>query len=892
MTTHTSLRSRRRLHSTYLFAATLVVACLVGGGRASAASEMPAPLVPPTLSGIARDGATLSAAPGVWSGQIPLAFAYSWQRCDGAGRSCVTISGATAASYTIPAAASGATFRVAVTATSAAGSATSHSAVSGIVAPSGQSPASSILPVVSGTIQEGHTLAATSGTWDGALPLAFTYQWQRCTPSGDSCTAIPGATALGYGVAALDVGSRIRVAVTATNTAGVNKAFSALTAAVVPADAPAIATRPSISGSAEEGGVLTVSHGSWAGAAPMSFAVEWWRCDSSGGICSTIPGATAETYSPVAADAAHSLRAWVTATNGAGTATALSTPSDVVAGTAPGSPVSTAPPAISGTPAVGEKLTASSGTWTGTNPLTFAYMWQLCDTGGKDCNAIPGATSTTYTPQVGDLGHTLRVLVVATNTSGSAGETSAPATVLKPRKPYVVALPVIYASSTTFKKGDVVTASTGSWLGASTIYYSFNWVRCKTRTFSTCTPIPGATTKLYTISAKDVGKHLLVQVRAHNDSGVSFADSQITPADVSLKLRNAVPPSISGTPAIGSKLTADPGTWTGAGPITYRYQWTRCTPNGSSCLPVPGAKGLTYVVTRADVGQQLFVQVKASARRTSLFANSARLKAITATPASTTLQISNVSLPDRLVISGVSFEPGSISSLAPFTARFRVTARSGRPVEGALVYALGIPYGWVMGAHEVVTDSSGWATVTITPTARLPLERGRALVMFVRARKPGENLLGGVSTRRLVQIVVRPRVLQSIDVSTAPYRTASTPIGSVSLPNRLVISGVKFEPSRIQSRVPFVARFRVTNRSGKPVQGALVYALGLPYSWVMPSSEFVTDANGWATVTITPTARLPLERDRALVMFVRARKPGENLLGGVSTRRLVQIRIG
>ena len=48
----------------------------------------------------------------------------------------------------------------------------------------------------------------------------------------------------------------------------------------------------------------------------------------------------------------------------------------------------------------------------------------------------------------------------------------------------------------------------------------------------------------------------------------------------------------------------------------------------------------------------------------------------------------------------------------------------------------------------------GYVTFTAQPTARFPLVAGGALVVFVRARKPGENLLAGVSTRRLVQASV------------------------------------------------------------------------------------------------------------------------------------------
>ncbi len=70
------------------------------------------------------------------------------------------------------------------------------------------------------------------------------------------------------------------------------------------------------------------------------------------------------------------------------------------------------------------------------------------------------------------------------------------------------------------------------------------------------------------------------------------------------------------------------------------------------------------------------------------------------------------------------------------------------------MYALGLPFGKVESTREVATDAEGWASVTVTPTARLDLREGSVIVMFVRARKAGENILGGVSNRRLVQVVV------------------------------------------------------------------------------------------------------------------------------------------
>ena len=83
----------------------------------------------------------------------------------------------------------------------------------------------------------------------------------------------------------------------------------------------------------------------------------------------------------------------------------------------------------------------------------------------------------------------------------------------------------------------------------------------------------------------------------------------------------------------------------------------------------------------------------------------------------------------------------------------------------------------------------------------------------------------------------------------------------------------------------------MTDTQGNVVRGALVYAIGLPQVWVRAAPEVVTGTNGWAQITFLPKRAMPLRR-ASLALFLRARKPGDSLLAGVSSRRLVQIRIG
>lgn len=89
----------------------------------------------------------------------------------------------------------------------------------------------------------------------------------------------------------------------------------------------------------------------------------------------------------------------------------------------PPPPSNTAAPVVSGTAEQGQTLSATTGTWSNT-PTAFAYQWLQCDGSGSNCTAITGATANSYSPAVGDVGHTLRVTVTASNAGGSAATTS------------------------------------------------------------------------------------------------------------------------------------------------------------------------------------------------------------------------------------------------------------------------------------------------------------------------------------------------------------------------------------------------------------------------------------------------------------------------------------
>ena len=207
-------------------------------------------------------------------------------------------------------------------------------------------PANTAEPTISGSPAQGQTLTAAPGTWTGTPAPTFAYQWLRCPSSGGAsdgsdCATIDGATTTSYVVAAGDVGFRLRVKVTATNSDGQASKASNATAAITTQAGPPNTAPPTISGSAVVGEALTANPGTWTGSG-ITFAYLWSRCDASGAACADIATATQSTYTLVTADAGKTLRVKVTGTNASGSNAVTSAQSAVVT-TAPAPPATGCP---------------------------------------------------------------------------------------------------------------------------------------------------------------------------------------------------------------------------------------------------------------------------------------------------------------------------------------------------------------------------------------------------------------------------------------------------------------------------------------------------------------------------------------------------------------------
>jgi chitodextrinase len=400
-------------------------------------------------------------------------------------------------------------------------------------------PANLTAPTISGTATVGQTLTADRGTWSGTEPITYTYQWRDCDQGGGSCVDIAGATSQTYIVALSDLDKTLRVAVTASNPFGSASATSDASDVVVEqASPPSNTSQPTISGLTQVGETLTADPGQWVGTEPITYAYQWQTCDSSGGNCSDIFAQTAQTYTLTEQDQGTTLRVTVTASNTVGSDVATSDATAVINDDGPIPPSNSAPPSISGTTSVGQTLTANNGTWTGSEPIMYAYQWRRCDQAGANCVDIGGATSQLYTLTSSDLAKTIRVAVTASNVAGSATVSSAATGSVVDSTP-PTAPSNLTATAIGPNRVDLSWSASTDNVGVAgyTIYRGGAPIATVSGTTSySDTTVSGSTTYTYTVDAFDA---------AQNHSTVSAPASVTTP-----------PPSDTAPPTVPGGLTA------------------------------------------------------------------------------------------------------------------------------------------------------------------------------------------------------------------------------------------------------------------------------------------------------------------------------------------------
>lgn len=379
-------------------------------------------------------------------------------------------------------------------------------------------------------------------------------------------------------------------------------------------------------------------------------------------------------------------------------------------------PTSTSAPTISGTLAVGQTLTASPGVWT-PSPASYTYQWWSCTSQVvSTCSIIGGATSATYNLANVDGGKYFYAQITALTADGGTTANSA-ITGLVLTQPSVILAPAIAGSVLV---GTTLTLSSGTWSGATSPAYSYQWQRCSSTDVASCTHISGATSTGFTVTSAEVSFYLRGQVsiaaNAYNLAGSTFSGftSQISSDPITLTL-----PSISGLVAVDEVLTATRGTFAAFPLPTFTQQWQACTLTDiTSCTPIDGATALTYTVKEGDVGKYFRIMVTAS--------NNLGVKG---SPSALTTIAIKTALPANTVapaISGASID------------RQTLTLASGTWT--------GVPTPTTASQWQVCTDAAGANCIDISGATSASLKLTFAdLGKYFRAKVTATNRIGVVS---------------------------------------------------------------------------------------------------------------------------------------------------
>ncbi|HWI70777.1 MAG TPA: hypothetical protein VNT55_02395 [Baekduia sp.] len=553
----------------------------------------PVSTVAPVISGTAKRGVPLAVNAGTWS-PAATTYAFQWQRDAGSG--FADISGANGTGYTPGAADLGFPLRVVVSATNAFGTTTATAAATANVAT--DPPVNLGTPGIAGTPKRTFTLTASAGTWSPA-GAAFTYQWQRDDGSGGGFADISGATSSSYTLVSADVGTVVRVQVKATNVDGNATASSAQTATVAAAT-PGSSGAPLVTGKTRVGEVLTTTDGGWNPAA-TSYAYQWQR--KVAGTFADIAGATAQTYTLVAADAGTVVRSKVTATNSDGTGAGYSAATTTIVAP-PVAPATIAAP--SGTLQDTETLTIDPGTWT-PSTTTLTYQWLRCPAGAT---AVGGCVTIgagkTYTLGAADVGHTIAVRITGAVAGASTVATATLTADVAGRTLSLVGAPSI---SGTVQVAQTIHAVPATW-SVPTLSERYQWQRCDADG-TNCTDIAGATQQDYKVVVADKDHALLVHEAVTSPGRSASADSAATVvADQPLPLK-VTAPVVTGTAARTQNLQVTRGTWAN-NPTSFAYQWQRCDADGvSNCAAIAGATRANYVLNGSDTGRTIVATVTA-----------------------------------------------------------------------------------------------------------------------------------------------------------------------------------------------------------------------------------------------------------------------------------------
>ena len=315
------------------------------------------------------------------------------------------------------------------------------------------------------------------------------------------------------------------------------------------------------------------------------------------------------------------------------------------------------------------------------------------------------------------------------------------------------------------EQGRTLTGSRGSWTGTPPISYAYQWLRCGADggrpDGGDCAIVSGATRRDHRLGTGDVGFRMRIRVTATNAQGSRVAASNPT-GTVAGPPVNTAPPWPRGSMVVGRVVSADPGTWAGASPISFSYRWLRCNTAGGECGSIAGAGARNYLVSQSDVGGKLRFNVTARNSLGTLTVISTESAIVTEPlpPGAIRLPSGEYSIPaasvpasHRLIVSQVQFSPNPVTRRNQVvTVRVRAKDTRGFVVRDALVFVRSTPR-VTTGGDRQMTTTDGWVTYQLAPNANFPKpRRGYNVQFFVKVYRSGDPALGGIAAYRLVQV--------------------------------------------------------------------------------------------------------------------------------------------
>lgn len=486
-------------------------------------------------------------------------------------------------------------------------------------------------------------------------------------------------------------------------------------------------------------------------------------------------------------------------------------------------------PWISGGAKSGSTLTANKGTW---NPASASLTVQWLANG----TPVAGATGDTYTIPTNlfsGAAYSLRL------TASSAGLTSATVTSL-PTSAAAGELdsaafenrlaPTVIGSPVT---GGTLSASTGQWSSTPSAF-AYQWA-------ADGGDIAGAIGSTFVPTPAQLGKAIVVKVKATSGNATPTAASAPTAQVTSGPLTNTTLPTVSGTAKVGNVLTATPGTWSVSG-ATFAYQWF------ADASPVAGATAVSFTPTSAQVGKQLAVKV-------------------TATLTGYTSGVAQ-SVPNQAVAPG----DAPVSSVAPSISGVlnvgkTLTANPGTWTPTPTSYA----YQWKAAG----TDIAGATAPTFTLTSA---ELGKVITVTVHAKKVGFQ--DGVATSP----ATTPVSTELITVTRGPKLGGKARVGQVlrAVPGTVTPSNVKVTYQWLRSGKVIPGATRSTHGLTTSDLGSRV-SVRVTYSRSgSPSVIRTSPSTGKVTSTPQFTVLRAVERT-SVNLEVDVKAPGVSAVSGLIT---------